>query len=257
MNLLLLLVTIVVSAIAVRAGAIALELTGLERSIARFQSLSCFTGTGFTTKESESVTGHPQRRKIATVLMLIGHAGIVTMIATFANSLRPSSALSILLENITPSFVPVVLIPWLNLAVIVLALSILYRVFMNQKMIARLRGFLWPRLERIGVVQPTSVVVTSLLAQDIGVAQVYVGAGSCLQGRTLSQIGLGTGVDVLAIGRGGTGLRRPAVDTALVAGDTLVCFGDIGNVRDVVSRSSRAWGAVPAGGADGCQGRPD
>ena len=53
MNLMLFLVVVVASFIAVRIGAIAFQLTGLEWSLAKFQALSCFSGTGFTTKESE------------------------------------------------------------------------------------------------------------------------------------------------------------------------------------------------------------
>ena len=90
MNLLLFIVMISVSFIVVRIGAVAFELTGLEWSLAKFQSLSCFTGTGFTTREAELITGNPQRRRIATVLMVLGNAGLVTLIATFANSLRPN-----------------------------------------------------------------------------------------------------------------------------------------------------------------------
>ena len=92
MNVLLFIVTIAISFIVVRIGAIAFELTGLEWSLAKFQALSCFSGTGFTTKEAELITGNPQRRRIASILIVLGHAGFVTFIATFANSLRPSGA---------------------------------------------------------------------------------------------------------------------------------------------------------------------
>ena len=82
-------IVIFVSFVVVRIGAIAFELTGLEWSLAKFQSLSCFTGTGFTTKEAELITGNPQRRKIASVLMVLGNAGLVILIASFVSSLVP------------------------------------------------------------------------------------------------------------------------------------------------------------------------
>jgi Trk-type K+ transport system membrane component len=53
-------------------GSIALEATGLERSKARFQTLSALTGTGFTTRQAESVVNHPKRRRIVAWLILIG-----------------------------------------------------------------------------------------------------------------------------------------------------------------------------------------
>ena len=44
---------------------------------------------GFTTSESESVVGHPVRRRILLILMLLGNAGIITaissLILTFIN----------------------------------------------------------------------------------------------------------------------------------------------------------------------------
>ena len=67
MNLLLFITVFVISFIIVRTGAIAFQLTGLEWSQAKFQALSCFTSTGFTTKEAELVTGDKQRRRIASL----------------------------------------------------------------------------------------------------------------------------------------------------------------------------------------------
>jgi hypothetical protein len=70
--------------------AIAFQLTGLTWSQAKFRALSCSTGTGFTTRESELIIGHSQRRKIASIMMVLGHAGLVIMIATFANTPQPA-----------------------------------------------------------------------------------------------------------------------------------------------------------------------
>ena len=61
-------------------GSTALEATGMERSKARFQALSAITGTGFTTREAESIVNHPKRRKITSWLMLIGNTGIFAFI---------------------------------------------------------------------------------------------------------------------------------------------------------------------------------
>ncbi|MCK4262353.1 hypothetical protein KAX00_04525, partial [bacterium] len=58
----------------VRAAAIALMMTGMDEKRARFQALSAFSGTGFTTKEAESIVNHPIRRKIVTWLMILGNA---------------------------------------------------------------------------------------------------------------------------------------------------------------------------------------
>ena len=59
------LLAILVSFLFVRAASIALMMTGLEKHKARFQAISAFSGTGFTTKEAELIVNHPVRRKIA------------------------------------------------------------------------------------------------------------------------------------------------------------------------------------------------
>ncbi len=75
------------SVFVVRVAAVALRLTGLAEGSARFQALSAFTGTGFTTSESESVVSYPIRRRIMSLLMIIGNMGFVTVFATIVVSL--------------------------------------------------------------------------------------------------------------------------------------------------------------------------
>ena len=86
-SVLLLLGIVAASLICVRAGAVALELTGMEPDKARFQALPAFTNTGFTTREAEEITGFPIRRRIITILIVLGRAGTVSVIAAFATSL--------------------------------------------------------------------------------------------------------------------------------------------------------------------------
>ena len=86
MHITLLFFFIVISFLIVRVGAVALELTGLPRGKARFQALSAFTGTGFTTRESEMIVNHHQRRKVVALLMVLGNIGIVSLIAPPSSS---------------------------------------------------------------------------------------------------------------------------------------------------------------------------
>ena len=67
-----LLIVVLVSIIAMRIGATALELTGLSSEIAIFQAHSAFSGVGFTTQEAESIVSHPVRRRIIRFLFLAG-----------------------------------------------------------------------------------------------------------------------------------------------------------------------------------------
>jgi hypothetical protein len=76
------LIIIALSILVTRVSAVALTHTGLSRDVARFQARSAFTGVGFTTREAERVTRHPVRRRIAMTLMLLGNAGVATVIAS-------------------------------------------------------------------------------------------------------------------------------------------------------------------------------
>ena len=95
MAVVLLLFAIAVSFVVVRIGAVALELTVVPWEHARFQSLSAFTNCGFTTRESEEVTRHPLRRRIASILIVLGNAGLITTVATLASSLSQPQPLRI------------------------------------------------------------------------------------------------------------------------------------------------------------------
>ena len=60
-----------------------MRLTGLPDNVARFQSLSAMTGTGFTTRESELIVNYPIRRRVLMTLMIIGNLGLVSIVSTF------------------------------------------------------------------------------------------------------------------------------------------------------------------------------
>ena len=77
-----LLVILTLSVIAIRVGGSALSLTGLPEYEARFQARSAFTTTGFTTSQASLVVNHPERRRIISVLMALGNAGIVSVTST-------------------------------------------------------------------------------------------------------------------------------------------------------------------------------
>ena len=75
------------SVFVVRIASVALRLTGMADSSARFQALSAFTGTGFTTAEAETIVNYPLRRRIVSMLMVVGNLGLVSVLATLVSSL--------------------------------------------------------------------------------------------------------------------------------------------------------------------------
>jgi Trk-type K+ transport system membrane component len=230
----LFIIVIFVSFIVVRIGAIAFQLTGLEWSLAKFQSLSCFTGTGFTTQEAELITGDRQRRRIASILMVLGNAGFVVMIATFANSLRPQQILQDRLSRwLLPFSVPAYLLPWINLLLIILAVLVMLMIFRNQKFRRRLTNFLRKRVIRREMFTAASFEELLLATGGYGVSKIDIIAGSPVLDKTLSESQLRRhDVTVLAITRGQRTMPNPSADTRILLDDQLICFGKLQNIRD-------------------------
>ncbi|HPF99946.1 MAG TPA: TrkA C-terminal domain-containing protein [Kiritimatiellia bacterium] len=233
MHVLLFLTTVFVSFIVVRIGAIPFELTGLERSLAEFQALSCFTGTGFTTREAELVTSNRQRRRIASILMVLGNAGFVTLIAAFANTLRtPVTRITIPKLHV---YFPAYLVPWLNLFVVILAIYLIYLLFVRSLLGRKITAFLRERVSRAEGVRRVTFDELLVSTGGYGVSSAVVCEGSVVLGKTLRDGHLRAGdITVLAMERDGASVPNPSPDTDIRMGDRLICFGKLENIREVL-----------------------
>ena len=232
MNLILFIIIIVISFIVVRIGAIAFELTGLEWSLAKFQALSCFTGTGFTTREAELITGHPQRRRIASVLIVLGHAGLVTLIATFANSLSTNFFISKFAIPYLRSDIQN-LIPWVNVAVIALFIYVIYRIFAYSRLAVKFTDFLRARIVKREIVKPVSFEELVVATGGYGVSSIEVCKDSPILDKTLIEADLRKhDITILVIERKGHTISNPSANTKILFGDRLICFGKLDHIRD-------------------------
>ena len=81
-SILSLVIVVTLSILIIRFTTIALVHTGLSRQVARFQARYAFTGVVSTTRESERWVSHPVRRRIITLLMLLGNVGIISVLAS-------------------------------------------------------------------------------------------------------------------------------------------------------------------------------
>jgi len=224
---LLLVATILISIIVVRIGAIAFEMTGLDRDKATFQALSCFSGTGFTTRESELITGHYYRRRIATVLMVFGNAGLATVITTLVVSAG---------GGVLPSLRNVGLI-FLGVGVVVLMLR-------HPWISGRIRRAAESWLRRKTDLDAVDVVEILHQPEGYGIASLRVDAGSTLAHKGIAASGLRVrDVLVLSIERSGVVIPLPTADRVILPGDSLICYGQIRTIRQL----SRVKGASGAG----------
>lgn len=226
MNLFLFVFALVVSFIVVRIGAIAFQLTGMEWPLAKFQALSCFSGTGFTTREAENITSDPRRRRIASLLMILGNAGLVTLIATFANTIRP--------RELTWSFEGLFrgLLPWANLILVITAIFLTYRFFTHSRAGARLTEYLQERVMKSGLSGPVTLEELTVATGGYGVVRVTLLGGNPLVGQALAASGLrARDITVLVIRRGSEVFANPAPETTFAGGDEIMCFGDLDRMR--------------------------
>jgi len=234
MNVILFLSVLAVSFIVVRIGAIAFQLTGLEWELAKFQALSCFSGTGFTTREAELVVSNPQRRRVATILIVLGNAGLVTMVATFANSLRPQTAGT---RIPLPFFkdVPSYLLHWISLVIIIILIFATYKIFTHTRLLQKLTELLRKQLIRQELIKPVTFEELLMSTGGYGVSRITICGGSPIHNKTLTESRLRSyDITVLAVIRNERTIPNPPADMKLISGDELICFGKLENIREQI-----------------------
>ncbi len=230
MNLLLFFVILVISFIVVRIGAIAFELTGVDWSLAKFQALSCFTGTGFTTKESELITANSQRRRIASVLMVLGNAGLVSLVATFANSLR-SDVLDFKLPFLG-SVLPYRIVPLVNVIIIAVVLFFGYKFFNKTNISRKLTRALRVKIINRDMVKRVSFEELVISTGGYGISSIKICDSSPVLNKTLQESHLRSwDITVLAIERNRETIPNPQAAMKIILDDTLICFGKLENIR--------------------------
>lgn len=219
MSVVLLIVFIVISILVTRVGAVALEMTGLQKEKARFQALSAFLRAGFATRDSELVVNHPQRRRIVTTLMILGNGGIICIIATLVLSLRPGGLVH----------------PSVNLLIIVAAVYILYRITTYERFANGLTAKIREKLATEIGLEKASVEEVFHQAEGYGIAVVEITEDSEIIGLPLSQSGFKErNITVLSIERGEQILPIPKGWNKIRAGDRLVCYGKLETIAEIV-----------------------
>lgn len=235
-GVLIILVTVLISFVVVRIGAVALELTGLDRAAASFQALSAFTGTGFTTQEAELVVSDPRRRRILQVLMVAGNAGIVTVIAGMVQTLQTRGT---------------VLLPVLQLVAVVILLYLLYRLVISPRISHWVYQQIRARLE--GYVDIEAVNLEELLEQQEhwGVFRVRAHEGMAWVGKSLGQSRpRDHGITVLTIERGQQTIPSPGPNHLILAGDAVIVYGRLDQIERMMGRKTEAARECPEGKED-------
>lgn len=218
-----LLVVVTMTLIVNRVGAIALTATGVSTEVAHFQARSALTGVGFTTSESEHIINHPVRRRIVLSLMLVGNAGLVTIIATMVVGFAGEGDTGGVLARVGT----------LVGGLVVILLAARSRTI--DKLLSRL---ITAALRRFTSLELRDYVQLLDLAANYAVAELGVEADSWVAEHRLADLHLpDEGVLVLGIRRAdGTFLGAPRGHTAVHEHDTLVVYGFADVLEDLGTR---------------------
>ena len=215
------LLAILISFLIVRVGSVALMMTGLEKKKARFQALSAFSGTGFTTKESESIVNHPRRRQIVRYLIILGNAGIVTVIVTATTSMTTSRGIQL----------PI------NVFVLIAGVFLIYKIATHKKLTRKLEAFIERKLIKSPVFEEASTEDLLHFLEGYGLIKKIIGENSPLIGTALAEGYLREkGVIVLGIERGKNWVPIPEAQEIIQAGDQIVVYGSLKILRDLLKK---------------------
>ena len=227
MSLVILLLVILISALIIKVGAIALRMTGIDRETAGFQALSAFTGTGFTTSEAENIVNHPRRRSIVKAMMILGNAGIISALAMLFLSLQGS--------NVTNAMAKFGVIGLLSLLLLAFPLSKgLDNLFEN---------FIMKRLSRSTHFSMGAFSQIMKFARGYGIAELVVSDSDILSGKTLAESGLSSSdILVLAIRRKHRMITTPKAGEIIQPDDRLVCFGPLANIASAIGHETDGTG---------------
>lgn len=213
---------IILSLFVVQAGAIALAMTGMEKTRARFQALSAFTRTGFTTREAELVTRNRRRRTIVTWLMILGNAGIVTVIVTATSSLATTTSGASI---------------GIGIGILLAGIALVY-VIARFTPISRIWGrFIESRFIESDFFEEGMSEDLLHLSEGFGLIKVFVTEDSPLIGHTLLQSNTPENeFRVVGIERGKEWISLPKSREKIEEDDRLIVYGNIDQLRSIFGK---------------------
>jgi hypothetical protein len=214
------LLVIFISFLIIRAAAVALMMTGMDEKKAKFQALSAFSGTGFTTKEAESVINNPKRRRIVTWLMIMGNAGIVTVIVTATSSLVTSKGYQLSLDVL----------------LLLGGIFLIYKIVTHKGFIRRWENFIEDKFVKSRTFEEDVTEDLLHFIEGYGLVRVIVTENSPLIRSSIAEHKL-TEKEILVLGieRGKSWIPIPKPKETIQNGDKLVVYGSLNVLKGVFS----------------------
>lgn len=215
-------VVLTLSFLVTRLATAALSLTGVSHELARLQSISAFTGVGFTTSESEALVEHPVRRRVLMLLMILGNAGVITAISSLILSFSG-------LEQKAG---------YIRAGLILAGLLVLGLVARSRWVDTTMHRIMKRALDRSGAIRAYDYARLLDLQGDYIVSTHRVGAEDWMANRKLGELKLfEEGISVLGIHRAdGDYIGVPRGETEIGEGDVLVLYGSGDDIDELRTR---------------------
>jgi hypothetical protein len=214
-DFILLIAIILFTIVAAEFATIVFHLTGLDRKTSLFQAISALTGTGFTTKQSETIMAHPLRRKVIITLMLIGRGGGIIVIASLISKVGKDL---------------------LSVQVLSIFLIFIIAIYILRKLnIAQLFSKLIEKgIIKIKLVEKSSFDQILELAKNYGIAEIYVTQDTRWVDKRIQDLDFRKNdILIIAIKREEKILPTPKASTRLENNDILTCYGKLSSMKQL------------------------
>lgn len=211
------------SALITKIASIALTHTGLSTESAKFQARSAYTGAGLSSQETELIMNHPVRRKIIYNLMLIGNAGIVTVMS--------SLILTFVLPETTASRL-------YGLLIIVVGLTGLWFAIRSKWVDRGLSSMISSMLKRYTDLDVRDFEAVLHLKDNYKISEAQVDIDGWMCHRTLQELNLREeGITILGVYRKGEEYYgSPSGPFKLLPGDVVTIYGKADGIKSLYNR---------------------
>lgn len=199
--------------IVIEIAVVLFTMTGLKRTIARFQVISMLTGTGFTTDESSLIIDHPVRRRLSAAIILFGYFSLAVIISSIA---------ALLVNNLR-----------VRLLVIVIALLLLVIALLKNRLVYRfLERKFEHRMDEQFNLEDWPLKTALKLEEEDGVALLEIEHDSKYIDRPSHELFQKEDeIHLLFIRRGDHVLRKRLYEEHLQSGDKVLVFGDAALIK--------------------------
>ena len=214
------LVFLILFIIIINLFAILFRLTGIPMDKAKFQVISLITSTGFTTKESEIITQHPIRRRIASWLMIFSYLSTAILISfilrIITTKITDAKSLTIVVGCILGSIL---------LTLFLLRVSIPEKI---EHLIERiiLKSERWENMHQ-------NSLTNILQKKGYGIYEIYIGKNNFLVGKSIIESGLKSlEIQILNIDKGDELMNFPSPQYVFQVTDRITVYGNIKNIHN-------------------------